>query len=113
MSHYETNAVTIHLNKDCVLTKREDGRYLPKVGDIVEGEITGVTSFGAFIRFDEGLEGLIHISEMDSENPEGSVKLGEKVKARIVNISNSRVYLSLRGLEDNSSPEKALSREAS
>lgn len=65
-----------------------------KPGDIVNGEITGVTSFGAFIRFGEGLEGLIHISEMG----EGSdvIKVGDKVKAKIVNIINGRVYLSLR-----------------
>lgn len=73
-----------------------------KVGDLVEGEITGVTDFGAFIKFGEGLEGLIHISELDwkiIEDPTEIVKVGEKVRAKIIDISNNKVYLSLKALK--------------
>jgi len=83
-----------------------------KVGDIVEGEITGITDFGVFIKFpsqalapaDKGkeLEGLIHISELDwqlIENPADVVKVGEKVKAKIISISNDKVSLSLKALK--------------
>ncbi|OQX00900.1 30S ribosomal protein S1 [Candidatus Parcubacteria bacterium A4] len=77
------------------------GRY--KVGDVVDGEITAVTDFGAFMKFGEdGLEGLIHISELDwqlIENPTEIVKTGEKVTAKIIEISNSRVSLSLKALK--------------
>lgn len=72
-----------------------------KVGDIVEGEITGITDFGAFMRFDE-LEGLIHISELDwkiIEDPAGVVKVGEKIKAKIIDISGEKVSLSLKALK--------------
>jgi len=72
-----------------------------KVGDLVEGEITGVVDFGAFMRFDE-LEGLIHISELDwqlIEDPSEIIKVGQKVKAKIIDISDGKVSLSLKALK--------------
>jgi len=78
------------------------------VGDVVEGEITGVLNFGAFIKFnkDDGpfLEGLIHISELDwklIEDPSEIVKVGQKVKAKIINIEKDRVFLSLKALKED------------
>ena len=79
-----------------------------KVGDEVEGEITGVTNFGAFFRFGEDLEGLIHISELDwkiVKDPIEVVKVGDKVKAKIIEISNNKVSLSLKALKENSQTE--------
>lgn len=74
-----------------------------KLGDVVDGEITGITDFGVFIKFgEENLEGLIHISELDwqlIENPSDIVKIGEKIKAKIINISDERVSLSLKALK--------------
>ncbi len=74
-----------------------------KTGDVVEGEIVGVVDFGAFFKFGkENLEGLIHISELDwkiIENPSEIVKVGDKVKAKIIEISNGKVYLSLKAME--------------
>lgn len=72
-----------------------------QVGDSVQGEITGLADFGAFIRFGtNNLEGLIHISELDwglVKHPSDIVKVGEKVKARIVDIGkDGRVSLSLK-----------------
>lgn len=72
-----------------------------KVGEVVEGEITGVVHFGAFIRFN-GLEGLIHISELDwqrIEDPRDIVKVGDRVKAKIISINSSRLSLSLKALK--------------
>jgi small subunit ribosomal protein S1 len=78
------------------------------VGDIVEGEITGLVDFGAFVKFPvtakegETLEGLIHISELDwaiVENPSEIVKLGDKVKAKIIEIKEDKVSLSLKALK--------------
>ncbi len=74
-----------------------------KVGQMVEGEITGIVEFGAFVKFGkDGLEGLIHISELDwkiIEDPGEIVKLGQKVKAKIINISDDKVFLSLKALK--------------
>lgn len=80
-----------------------------KVGDTVEGEITGVVDFGAFMRFN-GLEGLIHISELAwkrIENPEDIVKVGDKVKAKIISIDSSRISLSLKALQRDPWEKKA------
>jgi len=74
-----------------------------KKGDTVEGEITGIADFGAFIKFGE-IEGLIHISELDwqlVENPAEVVKVGEIVKVKIIDINNNQVFLSLKALKEN------------
>lgn len=86
-----------------------------KTGDVVEGEITGIVGFGVFIKFplvdsiqkkrketEESLEGLIHISELDwkiIEDPSEIVKVGQRVKAKIVDIVDDRVSLSLKALK--------------
>ncbi len=75
-----------------------------KVGDIVEGKITGIADFGAFVSFGEDIEGLIHISEMAWQiikNPSEIVQEGDIIKAKIVEINNARVFLSLKMLKSN------------
>ena len=78
-----------------------------KVGDQVQGEITGVVDFGAFMRFgekDQEIEGLIHISEIDwqiIEDPSQFVKVGDKIKAKIIDVSNGRASLSLKALKED------------
>lgn len=81
------------------------------IGDIVDGEVSGVVDFGAFIKFlpknatettDESkLEGLVHISELAwqlIENPRDIIKVGDKVKAKIIGIDNDKISLSVRAL---------------
>jgi len=75
-----------------------------KVGDIIDGIISGVADFGAFVKFANTpqLEGLIHISELDHrliENPKEIVKIGDTVKAKILDIKDGRVSLSLKALK--------------
>jgi len=84
-----------------------------KVGDEVQGEITGIVDFGVFMKFPlyentaaKGieLEGLVHISELDwqlIENPADIVKLGQQVKAKIIDISGDKVSLSLKALKED------------
>ena len=77
-----------------------------ELGDIVKVEITGIVDFGVFVKF-EGpveLEGLIHISELDwqlIENPSQIVKVNEIVKAKIIDISDGKVSLSLKALKQD------------
>jgi small subunit ribosomal protein S1 len=86
-----------------------------KVGDIIEGEITGLADFGAFISFGKlPLEGLIHVSELDwglVQNPAEIVKVGQKIKAKIIDISHNRVSLSLKELKKSSSKKVAKSKD--
>src|SRR6266567_1935974 len=74
-----------------------------KVGDDVEGMVTGVIDFGAFVNVD-GIEGLIHISEISWErvdNPRDYVKVGETVKAKIIAIDKDRLSLSLKQMQED------------
>ncbi|MDB5181582.1 MAG: rpfA [Candidatus Saccharibacteria bacterium] len=69
-----------------------------KAGDDVEGVVTGVIDFGAFVNVD-GIEGLIHISEISWErvdDPRNYVKVGDTVKAKIISIDKDRLSLSLK-----------------
>jgi small subunit ribosomal protein S1 len=74
-----------------------------KVGDAVEGTVTGVVDFGAFVNVD-GIEGLVHISEISWErvnNPADYVKVGEVVKAKIIAIDKDRLSLSIKQLTED------------
>lgn len=74
-----------------------------KIGDEVEGVVTGVIDFGAFVNVD-GIEGLIHISEISwerVEDPRKYVKVGETVKARIIAIDKDRLSLSLKQMTED------------
>jgi small subunit ribosomal protein S1 len=74
-----------------------------KVGDEVEGTVTGVIDFGAFINVD-GIEGLIHISEISwerVEDPRKYVKTGDKIKAKIIAIDKDRLSLSLKQMSED------------
>lgn len=74
-----------------------------KVGDIIEGVVTGVIDFGAFVNVD-GIEGLIHISEISwerVEDPRKYVKVGEVVKAKIIAIDKDRLSLSLKQMSED------------
>jgi small subunit ribosomal protein S1 len=74
-----------------------------KVGDTVEGVVTGVIDFGAFVNVG-GIEGLIHISEISwerVEDPRKYVKTGEKVNAKIIAIDKDRLSLSLKQLQED------------
>lgn len=75
-----------------------------QLGAIVDGVITGVVDFGAFMKIEEGLEGLIHISEMDwglVDDPRKLFKVGDKVKAQIIEIKENKVSLSVKVLKEN------------
>lgn len=74
-----------------------------KIGDIVEGVVTGVVDFGVFVKFNN-LEGLVHISELAYqliEDPRDIVKIGEKVKAKIIEIDKDKISLSIKDLKKN------------
>ena len=74
------------------------------VGDVVKGEVSALTSFGAFVKFGEGLEGLVHISEIvwqRIDHPEDILDVGDKVEAEIIDIEDSKIYLSMKRLKDD------------
>jgi small subunit ribosomal protein S1 len=73
-----------------------------KKGDVVDGVVAALTDFGAFIKFDNNLEGLAHISELDwqiIDHPNQILKENEKIKAQIIDIQDSQISLSLKALK--------------
>jgi small subunit ribosomal protein S1 len=74
------------------------------VGTKVTGTVTNVTDFGVFVELEEGIEGLIHVSEVSKEKlktPLGKFNIGDALSAKVVNVSsrNRRIGLSLRKLD--------------
>ncbi|MAZ67191.1 30S ribosomal protein S1 [bacterium] len=72
-----------------------------RVGDAHDGEVTGATDFGVFVKLEDGLEGLVHISEMDwalVEDPKSRYKIGEKVRVQVVEVKDGKVSLSIKAL---------------
>jgi len=86
-----------HKEKEKIVSKYE-------IGDEVEGAVTGVVDFGVFVKLEEGLEGLVHISEIDwglVDDPRNFVKTGQKIKAKIIEIKDGKISLSMKQLRPN------------
>jgi small subunit ribosomal protein S1 len=80
------------------------------VGSRVEGKITNVTDFGIFVELEEGIEGLVHVSEISKEKvetPVGLYNVGDTLKTKVINVSakDRKIGLSIKGLTDQ--PEAA------
>ena len=83
-----------------------------KVGDIVEGKITGVTSFGAFADIGEGVSGMVHISEVSRSyvnDINDFLKVGDSAKMKVISISeDGKIALSIRkAMPDEPAPTRA------
>ncbi len=74
------------------------------VGEEIEGTVTGAVDFGIFVKLEENLEGLVHISEIDwslVEDPRSMFKVGEKVKVKVIEIKDGKISLSIKALKTN------------
>jgi small subunit ribosomal protein S1 len=74
-------------------------------GETVQGKVTNVTDFGAFVELEEGIEGLVHVSEISREKvekPSDALKVGDIVSAVVLHIDahERRIGLSIKGLKD-------------
>ena len=69
------------------------------VGSVIEGPVTSITNFGAFVQLAEGVEGMIHVSEISAEkrinHPQEVLKVGQVVKAQVLAIDKERRLLRL------------------
>ncbi len=84
--------------------ERQDVISKYSIGDELECEVTGIVDFGVFLKIEEGLEGLVHISELDwglVEDPRALFKLKDKVKAKIIDIKDGKISLSIKALKEN------------
>lgn len=74
-----------------------------KEGDIVEWVVSGILSYGLFVTFD-GLEGLVHVSEIDwghVTDPSKFAKVGMKVKVKVIGLDSEKISLSIKRLKEN------------
>ncbi len=88
------------------LDKKENAKKADKynVGDVLPGDVTGVVDFGVFVKLEDGLEGLVHISEIDwglVEDPRNSYKVGDKVNVKVIEVKDGKVSLSIKALKPN------------
>ena len=76
------------------------------IGQVVDCMVSGAADFGVFVRFTDNpqIEGMIHISELDYkliDNPKELVKINDPLKAKIIDIKEGRVFLSLKALKED------------
>jgi small subunit ribosomal protein S1 len=82
-------------------------------GEVVEGTVTKLTNFGAFIELDEGIEGLVHVSEIADrhvKDPADELKVGDKLKVKILKVDADSHKISLSAKEAES-PTPGRARE--
>ncbi|MEK7510921.1 MAG: S1 RNA-binding domain-containing protein [Patescibacteria group bacterium] len=75
-----------------------------QVGDVIDGEVTGAVDFGVFVKLEQGLEGLVHISELDwglVEDPRALFAVGDQVKVKVIEVKDGKVSLSVKALREN------------
>lgn len=75
-----------------------------EVGDVLSGEVTGAVDFGVFVKLEEGLEGLVHISELDwglVEDTRTMFKVGDKVQVKVIEVKDDKISLSIKQLKEN------------
>ncbi len=95
-----------------IFSERADGESEEKaslidkyqVGDATEGEVTGIVDFGVFVKLEQGLEGLVHISELDwglVEDPHALFAVGDKVRVKVIEIKDGKISLSIKALKEN------------
>jgi small subunit ribosomal protein S1 len=78
------------------------GKYT--VGDELDCTVAGIVDFGIFLKIEEGLEGLVHISEIDwglVEDPRSMFKVGDAIRAKIIEVKDGKISLSIKALKEN------------
>jgi small subunit ribosomal protein S1 len=87
-----------------------------QTGEIITGQVTKLVPFGAFVRVGEGVEGLVHISELAREHvesPEEVVQVGQQVRVKVVDVdvSRRRISLSIKRVGDDVAAEPEIEAE--
>ena len=86
------------------------------IGDIVSGKIVNLLDFGAFVRLEEGVDGLVHVSQISKEHvnkPSDVLEIGEEVMVKIIDVNEEekRISLSMREVEEDNIEEDTINNE--
>ncbi|MEF9916446.1 MAG: S1 RNA-binding domain-containing protein [Lachnospiraceae bacterium] len=74
-----------------------------KVGSVLEGTVESLQTYGAFVRLESGLSGLVHVSQISAKRikaPSDILKVGEKIQVKIIGIKDGKISLSIKALND-------------
>lgn len=96
-----------------VLKEREAEKMNQKIamlapGTVLEGKVESLMPYGAFVDLGGGLSGLVHISQISQKrikNPSEVLKVGDTVKAKVLNTNNNKISLSMKAVEENAEPD--------
>ena len=93
--------------KDILREKREEERQahmaLVKPGTVTEGTVESIKDYGAFVDIGDGVTGLLHVSQISQKRiktPADVLKTGQKIKVKVTKVSDGRISLSMKALED-------------
>ena len=86
------------------------------VGDVVKGKVVNLLDFGAFIRLEEGVDGLLHVSQISREHvekPADKLSLGEEVTVKVTDIDeeNQKISLSMKALTEPEPKKESAPKE--
>ena len=111
----EVQAIVLNIDKEnerfslgIKQLEQDPWETIPKrypLGSVITGPITNVTDFGLFVELEEGIEGLVHVSEISKEkikSPVGQYKMGDQITAKVINISpkDRKIGLSVKKVDD-------------
>ncbi|MBO6138302.1 MAG: S1 RNA-binding domain-containing protein [Lachnospiraceae bacterium] len=88
---------------------REEAFNSIKTGDIIEGKVESLQSYGAFVELKEGVSGLLHISQIANrrlKHPGEVLKEGQEVRVKVIKIADGKISLSMKVLEEPSEEEE-------
>ena len=74
-----------------------------KIGSVVNGTVESLQNYGAFVRLEDGLSGLVHVSQISQKrvkSPKDVLKEGDEVKVKIIGLKDGKISLSMKALEE-------------
>lgn len=74
-----------------------------KVGSVVNGKVESIQNYGAFVRLEDGLSGLVHVSQISQKrvkSPKDVLNTGDEVKVKIIGVKEGKISLSMKALEE-------------
>ncbi len=99
--------------RDVLLDKRREARNEKimsyTVGTVCEGTVESIESYGVFVKLEEGISGLVHISQMSHKKVKSAkdvVSEGQTVKVRVIRVENNKISLSMKGLNGEEAQEE-------
>lgn len=85
-----------------------------KVGSVVKGKVESLQTYGAFVRLEDGLSGLVHVSQISRKrvkSPKDVLSVGDEVTVKIIGLKDGKISLSMKALEEKEEEEEAIKVE--